>query len=105
MIIALSKKNVPDALHIMCINCGKMFGCTLYNRSIEDFINIFPQCLCFSMLFYLGSSIKKEIRFDFEIHCISWILNGPWYNTTIFQNGMVHILKIMLQLQEKTDTI
>ena len=27
---------------------------------------------------------NKKLRFDFEHHCPSWVLNGPWYDTTIF---------------------
>ena len=26
---------------------------------------------------------NQELNFDFQYHCHSWILNGPWYNTMI----------------------
>ena len=26
---------------------------------------------------------KQNLNFYFQHHCPSWILNGPWYNTTI----------------------
>ena len=31
----------PEAVGIICINCGKSISCSLDNKQIEDFITIF----------------------------------------------------------------
>ena len=49
-------KNVQDALVIKCINFDKTIGCALDT--------LLSQLLCFRMLVYLGTLIKKtEVRF------------------------------------------
>ena len=99
------QKNVSDGLVINLINCGKTIGFTLDNRPIEEFITVFVTNVVFQNVGLSLITELKKIKFDFEHRCPSWIKNFPWYNTKIFHNSMVHLLKIMLQLQEKTDII
>ena len=68
---------------IMCINCGKTIGFTLYNCPIEDFITVFVTNIVFQ---HVGLSwiIYFFNKFNFEHHFLSWILNGPLYDTTLF---------------------
>ena len=69
----------------MCINCGKNIGCSLDNQKIENFITPFIANMVYH---HIGVSwiiqSNKNISFDFQKHCPSWIINGPWYNTIIF---------------------
>ena len=68
----------------MFINCGKIISCLLDIQTIEDFITAFFKnavfhhvCLSFT------NESKNQPKFDFQHHYSSWILNGPWYTTTI----------------------
>ena len=78
-------ENVLDAVGITWINCGKTIGCSLENKKIEDFITTFVTNMVFQNV-GLSCIIQsnQELSFYFQHHCPSWILNGPWYNTTIF---------------------
>ena len=48
-----------------------------------------PCCVIFSEYgvpecwFVLNHTAKPKINFYFQHHCPSWILNFPWYNTTL----------------------
>ena len=93
-------EQVPYAVAIVYVNCGK--NNWLFIILSTD--RIFHQCFCWkcgvlAYWFILDRRIKKELKLDFQQHCTTWILNGPWYNTTIFHNCMIRIFKIMLPLQ------
>ena len=78
------KNNVPDAVGIMRISCGKFIGCLLDNQTIYTFINYFVTNMVFHNvgLSWIVQS-KQKPNFDLQHHCPSWILNVPWYNTMI----------------------
>ena len=80
----IGKFFIPEAITRMGINCGKIIGCSLDNQKIEDFITTFVTYIVFQRigLFWIIKS-NKNLHFDFQNHCTSWILNGPWYNTSI----------------------
>ena len=68
----------------MYINCGKSIGCLLDNQKIEDFITPFATNMVFQHigLFWIIKS-NKNLHFDSQKYCITWILNVPWYNNMI----------------------
>ena len=80
-------EDVPYYVVIICINCGKTIGCELDNQPIKYSIPNFVTNIVFQNigLFWVIQSNQKS-NFDLEEHCFSWIINGPWYNTTIFNN-------------------
>ena len=92
---AIVQENVPDAVGIICINCGKTIGCLLYNQPIERFITPFVTNMVLqniSLSWIVQST--QELDFYFQNHCPSWILNGTWYNTKIFHNRMFHFWRL-----------
>ena len=74
----IDKKDVPEAVGIMCINCGKLIGCLLDNQNIYNFITPFVTNIVFQNigLFWIIKS-KKDLYFYSQKDCHSWILNGP----------------------------
>ena len=80
----IDNEDVPETVGIMCINCGKRIGCSLENQKIEDFITPFVTNMMFQHigLFWTIKS-NKNLNFDFQNHCPSWIPNGPWYKIMI----------------------
>ena len=80
----INNKYVPEAVVIMCINCGKSVGCSLYNKKIENFITHFVTNIVFHNigLFWIIQS-NKNLSFGFQKTFPSWILNGPLYKATI----------------------
>ena len=80
----IDNKDVPEAVGIICTNCGKSIGCSLDNQNIEDFITIFVSNMVFQNvgLSWIIQSNQK-LNFDFQQHCPSWIIDGTWYNTVI----------------------
>ena len=43
----IDNKDVPEAIGIMCIKCGKSTGCLLDNQYIYDFITTFVTSMVF----------------------------------------------------------
>ena len=74
----IDNKYVPEAIGIMCINCGKNIGCLLDNKKIEEFITPFVTNMVLHHigLFWIIKS-NRNLHFDFQKHFSSWILNGP----------------------------
>ena len=82
--VTIDNEDVPEAIGIMCINCGKLIGCFLDNQKIKTFITTFVTSMVFhNIVLSLNIQSNKNPGFDFQNNCPSWILNGPWYNTTI----------------------
>ena len=90
-------KIVPYAVRILCINCGKYIGCLLDNQKIENFITTFVTNMVFQnvVLSWIIQSNQK-LNFCFQHHFHSWILNVPWYNSTIFPQLQGFSLEIIL---------
>ena len=45
--IYIYNKDVPESVGIMCINCGKIIGCSLYNQNMEKLITPFVTNMAF----------------------------------------------------------
>ena len=54
------QKNVPDAMVIICINCGKTGSCTLNSKPLEDFITVFVTNVLFPNILYLRYPGQKN---------------------------------------------
>ena len=80
----IDNKDVPEAVGIMYTNCEKNIGFLLDNQNIENFITPFVTNMVFQNigLFWIIQS-NKNLSFDFQKHCPSWTLNGPWHNNNI----------------------
>ena len=78
----IGNEDVPEAVGIMRINCGKIIVFSLDNQIIEHFMNTFVTNIVFQ---HVGLSwiIKsnQKLNFYFQLHSISWLINGSWYNT------------------------
>ena len=77
-------EDVPEDFGIMFINSVNIIGCLLDNQRIEDFIIPFVTNIVFQNigLFCIINS-NKNLCFDYQKYCPSWVLNTPWYNTII----------------------
>ena len=80
----IDDEDVPEAVGITYINCGKIIGSFLDNQKIETFITTFVTSMVFHniVLSWIIQS-NKNPGFDFQKNCPPWILNGPWHKTTI----------------------
>ena len=81
---SIDHKDFPQAVGIMCINCGKIIGFLLDNQAMENFVTPFVKnmVLHHAGLSWIIQSNQKQ-NFNFQRHCPSWMTNGPFYNTTI----------------------
>ena len=80
---SIGRKDIPEDVAIIYINCGKIIGFLLDNQTIENFITPFVANI---VLRYVGLSwiIKsnQKLNFNSQIQCSCWVINGPCYNTT-----------------------
>ena len=55
--------------------------------------------------FFLYRQVKTRTQFYLEDHFPNYIINGTWYNTTIFSQINCSSFEEFLQMQEKTGLI
>ena len=77
--------NVIEDFGINCIKCNEVVGYYLEDQTLNKGITVLVTSVAFQ---HVGISCiiqsKEQLKFGFEYHCYNWILNGKWYNTTIF---------------------
>ena len=73
----VDNKDDPQDFEILFINCEKNISCLLDNQKIEKFITAFVTNMVFRYigLFCIIQS-NKNLTFEYQKHCPSWILNG-----------------------------
>ena len=82
---SIGNEDIPEAVGIMRINCGKSIGCSLDNQIIEHFMTPFVTNTVFQ---HVGLSwiIKsnQKLKFYLQLHSIYWEIYGQLYITMIF---------------------
>ena len=80
----IATKNIPYYIGIKYSNFRRTIVLLLKNQTIENFITQFVTNMVLQHvgLYWIIQS-NQNLNFDFQIHCISWVLNLPWYNTQI----------------------
>ena len=69
----ISIEDVPEAVGIMCIDCGKSIGCSLDNQTMEKFITPFVPNMLFQNL-GLSWFIKLNQKLNFVFPTVLYFL-------------------------------
>ena len=56
----IDNEDVPEAVRIMYINCRRIIGCLLDNKTIKTFVTPFFITMVFQNVFYYGSSNRTK---------------------------------------------
>ena len=95
----IDNKDIPEAVGIMCINCGNIIGCLLYNHNMEDFITCFITSMVMQHIgsFWTITSNKNYILI-FKSTVLLLYLISHGITLRYVHNFMVRYLKTILQL-------
>ena len=69
----IDDEDVPEAVGIMCIDCGKSIGCSLDNQTMEKFITPFVPNMLFQNL-GLSWFIKLNQKLNFVFPTVLYFL-------------------------------
>ena len=73
------KNDEPDAIGIKCKNFNRDIGYTIQNIPFKNLVTAFVANIVFKNfgLVYIFENIKN-LNFDVQELCISWLGDGPW---------------------------